>query len=97
MLPAQQLRDRLAERGLARVLAEGGHGLLTDLLAADLVDELCLTTSPLLVAGPGITRGEAETLVLAGALTAAGVTATVLRTKAFTRRAASSHRASPVS
>lgn len=44
----------LAERGLTRVLAEGGPRLLTDLLHAGLVDELCLTTSPLLVAGPAV-------------------------------------------
>ena len=44
----------LAERGLTRVLAEGGPRLLTDLLRAGLLDELCLTTSPLLVAGPGV-------------------------------------------
>ncbi|MBO0900479.1 dihydrofolate reductase family protein [Cellulomonas sp. zg-ZUI22] len=41
----------LAARGLRHVLAEGGPRLLADLLAAGLVDELCLTTSPLLVAG----------------------------------------------
>lgn len=44
----------LADRGLTRVLAEGGPRLLTDLVRAGLVDELCLTTSPLLVAGPGL-------------------------------------------
>lgn len=42
----------LARRGLPRVLAEGGARLLGDLLAADLVDDLCLTTVPELVAGP---------------------------------------------
>ncbi|WP_454048418.1 dihydrofolate reductase family protein [Cellulomonas sp. Marseille-Q8402] len=44
----------LAARGLARVLAEGGPRLLTDLVQADLVDELCLTTSPLVVGGPAL-------------------------------------------
>ncbi|MGM7423537.1 dihydrofolate reductase family protein [Cellulosimicrobium sp. CpK407] len=44
----------LAERGLARVLTEGGPTLLGDLLAADLVDELCVTTTPSVVGqGPG--------------------------------------------
>lgn len=43
----------LAEAGLPRVLAEGGPGLLRDLLGAGLVDELCLTWSPVLVGGPG--------------------------------------------
>ncbi|WP_086150316.1 dihydrofolate reductase family protein [Cellulosimicrobium sp. KWT-B] len=42
----------LAGRGLTRVLTEGGPSLLADLLAADLVDELCVTTTPTLV-GPG--------------------------------------------
>lgn len=44
----------LAGRGLTRVLAEGGPRLLTDLVRAGLVDELCLTTSPLVVAGPAL-------------------------------------------
>ncbi len=42
----------LASRGLPRVLAEGGARVLGDLLAAGLVDDLCLTTVPRLVAGP---------------------------------------------
>lgn len=41
----------LHARGLRHVLAEGGPHLLADLLAADVVDELCLTTSPTLRAG----------------------------------------------
>ncbi len=45
----------LAERGLAQILCEGGPHLLGSLTAADLVDELCLTVSPLL-AGPGARR-----------------------------------------
>ncbi len=44
--------DALAERGLARVLTEGGPTLLSQLVAAGLLDELCLTWSPLLVGGP---------------------------------------------
>ncbi len=39
----------LAERGLTRVHAEGGPGLLEELLAAGAIDELCLTLAPLLV------------------------------------------------
>lgn len=46
--------DALAERGLRRVLCEGGPQLFGHLLAADRLDELCLTVSPLL-AGPGHT------------------------------------------
>ena len=41
--------DQLAALGLGRVLCEGGPSLFADLLAGGLVDELCLTTSPLLV------------------------------------------------
>jgi riboflavin biosynthesis pyrimidine reductase len=41
----------LAERGFARVLAEGGPSLNGQLAAAGLLDEVCLTLSPLLVAG----------------------------------------------
>ncbi len=43
----------LQERGLTRLLCEGGPRLLGDLAAAGSVDELCLTVSPLLVGGPG--------------------------------------------
>lgn len=45
----------LAERGHRRVLTEGGPHLLGQLAAAGLLDELCLTTGPLL-AGPGADR-----------------------------------------
>ncbi|MBF6212787.1 pyrimidine reductase family protein [Nocardia puris] len=41
----------LAERGLPRVLCEGGPHLFGELLEADVVDELCVTTAPLLVGG----------------------------------------------
>ena len=50
------LLDQLAERQLEHVLCEGGPSLLTDLLAADLVDELCLTCSPQLVARDDVRR-----------------------------------------
>jgi riboflavin biosynthesis pyrimidine reductase len=42
----------LEDRGLGRVLCEGGPHLLGDLTAAGLLDELCLSFSPML-AGPG--------------------------------------------
>jgi riboflavin biosynthesis pyrimidine reductase len=45
-------RAALHERGLTQVLCEGGPCLFGSLLAADLVDELCLTVSPMLT-GPG--------------------------------------------
>lgn len=53
---------RLRERGLAHLLCEGGPHLFGSLAAADLVDEVCLTVSPL-VTGPGagrITAGPAS-------------------------------------
>jgi riboflavin biosynthesis pyrimidine reductase len=52
-LPAA--RALLRERGLGQLLCEGGPHLFGSLTAADLVDELCLTVSPLL-AGPGAGR-----------------------------------------
>ena len=45
--------EQLRGRGLRCLLNEGGPSLLRDLLAADLVDELCQTTVPRLVAGSG--------------------------------------------
>lgn len=45
----------LSDRGLRQLICEGGPHLLGSLTAADLVDELCLTMSPLL-AGPGASR-----------------------------------------
>jgi riboflavin biosynthesis pyrimidine reductase len=45
----------LDERGLSRILCEGGPRLSRQLIAAGLVDELCLTISPTL-AGPGTRR-----------------------------------------
>jgi riboflavin biosynthesis pyrimidine reductase len=45
----------LHARGATQVLCEGGPHLFGALTAADLVDELCLTVSPLL-AGPGAGR-----------------------------------------
>jgi riboflavin biosynthesis pyrimidine reductase len=45
----------LRERGMATVLSEGGPHLFGALTAADLVDEVCLTVSPLL-AGAGAGR-----------------------------------------
>src|SRR5450631_54285 len=42
----------LASRGYREILAEGGPHLLGQLAAAGLVDELCLTISPVLAGGP---------------------------------------------
>ncbi|CAM5359228.1 pyrimidine reductase family protein [Leifsonia shinshuensis] len=41
----------LVERGLTRIHCEGGPHLFGDLIAAGVVDELCLTVSPTLEAG----------------------------------------------
>jgi riboflavin biosynthesis pyrimidine reductase len=41
----------LHQRGLTRLLCEGGPSLLAQLGAAGLLDELCLTTAPVLVGG----------------------------------------------
>ncbi|MEO5680872.1 MAG: dihydrofolate reductase family protein [Acidimicrobiales bacterium] len=53
------VRAELERRGLRRLLCEGGPRLFADLLAARLVDELCLTVAPVLASGPAlrITRG----------------------------------------
>lgn len=43
--------EKLADRGLCRIDCEGGPGLFAGLIAADLVDQLCLTVAPLLAGG----------------------------------------------
>lgn len=48
--PARALAA-LRERGLGRVLCEGGPRINAQLAAAGLVDELCLTVSPALIGG----------------------------------------------
>ncbi|MDR7280936.1 pyrimidine reductase family protein [Catenuloplanes atrovinosus] len=54
-LDAAALPEMLAARGLPGVLCEGGPTLFGALVAADRVDELCLTLSPWL-AGAGASR-----------------------------------------
>lgn len=77
-LTPDTLLAELARRGLNRVLCEGGPGLLGDLLAADAVDELCLTLAPLLAGGTAgrIARGPEDSpsrpIELVGALHAEG-------------------------
>ncbi len=74
-VPVTAVVADLAARGLRRVLCEGGPHLFGDLLAADLVDELALTVSPLLAGGtlPRIVAGAAldvpRSLTLAHVLT----------------------------
>ncbi|NUK27099.1 pyrimidine reductase family protein [Streptomyces lunaelactis] len=48
--PARAVRA-LAERGLVRLLTEGGPRLLGQFVAAGVLDEMCLTVSPTLTAG----------------------------------------------
>ncbi|MFD8983153.1 pyrimidine reductase family protein [Streptomyces sp. NPDC059564] len=48
--PARVVRELVA-RGLRRQLTEGGPRLLGQFVAADVLDELCLTISPMLTAG----------------------------------------------
>ncbi|WP_173923695.1 pyrimidine reductase family protein [Agromyces sp. Marseille-P2726] len=54
--------DALAAAGLPQVLCEGGPHLFGSLIEADVVDELCLSLSPVLVAGDAgrIARGAPE-------------------------------------
>ncbi|WP_375488898.1 dihydrofolate reductase family protein [uncultured Jatrophihabitans sp.] len=55
-------RAALVERGLTRVLSEGGPTAFAQLVRAGVVDELCLSVSPMLIGpGPGrITAGADE-------------------------------------
>jgi riboflavin biosynthesis pyrimidine reductase len=61
--PATAVRV-LAERGLVRVLSEGGPTLLGAFQQADAVDDLCLSLSPVMVGGtaPRIAVGSGEHL-----------------------------------
>jgi 3,4-dihydroxy 2-butanone 4-phosphate synthase / GTP cyclohydrolase II len=65
----QALLDMLLERGLGRVLVEGGGRTVSDFLAAGLLDRLYLTTAPILVGDgvPGVRFAGAD--LLADALT----------------------------
>jgi 5-amino-6-(5-phosphoribosylamino)uracil reductase len=46
------IRNALGQLGLNRVLVEGGPSLFSQLVSDEEIDELCLTTSPMMVAGP---------------------------------------------
>ena len=60
----ETLLEKLADRGLLRVLTEGGPSLLGAFVAAGLVNEMCLTFAPLLVGGsaPRVAAGGADAL-----------------------------------
>lgn len=61
-----QLVAALHARGLTRLLCEGGPSLLRTFLEAELVDELCLTASPVLAgAGPHLVEGLSRPVRLA--------------------------------
>jgi riboflavin biosynthesis pyrimidine reductase len=68
----------LADRGLLRVCCEGGPHLFSELIGADLVDQLCLTVAPLLAGAgapriaEGLARPEPLGMTLASALTEDG-------------------------
>jgi riboflavin-specific deaminase-like protein len=78
-LTPDRVLAELARRGLHRVLCEGGPTLFGELVAADAVDELCLTVAPLLVGGAtgriavGPESGHPRLLELADALHESGV------------------------
>jgi 5-amino-6-(5-phosphoribosylamino)uracil reductase len=77
----------LSDRGLRRICCEGGPRLFGSMIAEDVVDQLCLTVSPLLAGGDAarIAIGlptEARSLTLASVLTEDGFL--MLR---YTRRA----------
>jgi riboflavin biosynthesis pyrimidine reductase len=55
MVDTPLARAALEERGLTRILSEGGPTAFAHLMAGGVVDELCLSLTPILV-GPGPTR-----------------------------------------
>jgi len=59
-VPLPVMLDALRDRGLERIVCEGGPRLAGQLLAAGLVDELCLTTVPRLLGHPSVLFGGAR-------------------------------------
>jgi riboflavin biosynthesis pyrimidine reductase len=57
-----RLIAELGERGLARILCEGGPFLLSQLIEANLVDDMCLTVSPYLAGSQPTTEQPASAL-----------------------------------
>ncbi|MEU7064426.1 pyrimidine reductase family protein [Streptomyces sp. NPDC051578] len=70
--PVRAVRE-LAARGLRRQLTEGGPRLLGQLVAADALDELCLTISPMLTAGDAQRISAGPSVTVPHRLAAAGV------------------------
>jgi riboflavin biosynthesis pyrimidine reductase len=58
-VPLPAMLAALRERGLEHIVCEGGPRLVGQLLAAGLVDELCLTTVPRLLGQPSVLFGGA--------------------------------------
>ena len=56
--------SEFANRGWTRVLVEGGPSLHGALIDADLVDEVCLTVSPHLIAGNQLRISQSDSPVL---------------------------------
>jgi riboflavin biosynthesis pyrimidine reductase len=48
-----QLIDQLVARGWTRILTEGGPHLLSSMVAAGVLDEICLSVTPVVVGGRG--------------------------------------------
>jgi riboflavin biosynthesis pyrimidine reductase len=69
--------EQLGARGLRRVLLEGGPRVMSDVVAAGLLDELCLTLAPVVVGGtaPRLAGGPpvAQGMRLAHVLESGGV------------------------
>ena len=75
--------EALTSRGLMQLHCEGGPHLLGTLIADDMLDELCLTTSPLLEGGrgPRIAAGEMDAVSRSMSLDHVLISADVLFTK----------------
>lgn len=59
-VPLARMLTALRERGLEKIVCEGGPRLVGQLLAANLVDEICLTTVPRIVGQPQVLFGGAS-------------------------------------
>jgi riboflavin biosynthesis protein RibD len=59
-IPLEALTERLASAGLLDVMVEGGAGLATELIKADLVDRYRLFQAPVLPSGPRLWAGDLE-------------------------------------
>ena len=61
-----QIVDQLAGTGFSRLLCEGGPRLHNNLLAAGVVDEVCLTLAPVVVGGQGLRSTSGAALPMPG-------------------------------